>query len=283
MKIAAICLAYLGKPDGVDCLAEYFSSTGTSLFVHVDAKVDDTPYRSLVSKWPHVSLLADRLPIYWGGFNTVRAIIRACEVASYADSFTRYLVITEDTIPLLSRAKYLDLMASDVEFIETHRTQNPKIIERYEKFFYFDSGTTSARPTAILDREVSPEMLLGINRLQQLRARGKAVLPALCHGSGWFGLTNLSIDKIRRSYHEDPYLRESFEYSAVPEEQYFQTILGPISNARKLVFTDWSRSPKPFVFRSGEEFSTLNTGQTMFLRKVALGSRAIGDFVQGLA
>jgi hypothetical protein len=282
MKIAAICLAYLGKPDGVDCLSEYFAGADTSLFVHVDAKVDDTPYRSLVAKWPHVALLADRLPIYWGGFNTVRAIIRAFEAAIRAGPFARYLVITEDTIPLVSRAAYLDLMLSDAEFIDSGVARNPNIIERYEKYFYFDSGATSPRPLSISEREVSAETLVGIARLQQLRALGKAALPTLCHGSGWFSLTSRSVEKICRSYHEDAHLRESFEFSAVPEEQYFQTILGPMSNPKKLVFTDWSRSPKPFVFRSPEEFRALDTSKAIFLRKVVLGSRAIGAFVQDL-
>jgi hypothetical protein len=282
MKIAAICLAYLGKPDGVDCLAEYFASTGTSLLVHVDAKVDDTPYRGLVEKWPHVTLLPDRLPIYWGGFNTVRAIIRAFESASFAGSFTRYLVITEDTIPLVSRAQYLNLMSSDVDFIESRKALNPKVIQRYEKFFYFDSRSTSPRPMTTLEREVTSDTLLDLHRLQQLRARGKAVVPAILHGSGWFGLTKPRVDKVVRVYHENSHLRESFEFSAIPEEQYFHTILGEMTGSRRLVFTDFTRSPQPFVFRSPTEFQSLDTKGSLFLRKVALGSRAIRDFVQDL-
>ena len=38
MKVAIVCLAYLGSRSGIDLLSRYFLRMDAHLFVHVDAK-----------------------------------------------------------------------------------------------------------------------------------------------------------------------------------------------------------------------------------------------------
>lgn len=281
LKIAAICFAYLENAAGVRLLAEYFGRASTVLYVHVDAKVDDTTYVALEKEYPNVKLVLDRQVIFWGGFNTVRAMVAGLEQAQKDEDFDRYLIITEDTIPLLPTGDFLNLMAGQNEYIKSNRTVNPVILDRYEKFFYFDSYCTSARPSRIIAREVSDDTLFALDRLKALRIKRKARVDDLYHGGGWVGMSRHAVQKIIKSFREDIHLRESFEFSAAPEEQYFHTILGKVEGT-PLVFADWSRKPTPYVFKSAEEISQVDTQGAPFLRKVPLGIPSIVDFVNKL-
>lgn len=71
----------------------------------------------------------------------------------------------------------------------------------------------------------------------------------------------------------DDWLRESFEFAAVPDELAFQTLyanrLG--LTARSFtgpMLTDMTRQPAPFVFQAFEELPAIPPGK-FFVRKVA--------------
>ena len=281
MKIAVICVAYLQNAAGVELQAKYFAGTNTTLYVHVDAKVDDSAYREAASRYSNIRLISERKTIFWGGFNTVRALVAGLKQARDDANYDRYLLITEDTIPLLSQVKFAELMEQNAEFVQTTKTKNPIIVDRYRKFFYFDSHCTSARPSRIVLREVTDEAMSDLERLRLLKLRGKVAIEDLYHGAGWIGLSAPAAEKILRSFEEDVHLRESFEFSAAPEEQYFQTILGDVKG-RTLIFNDWSRKPTPYVFKTVEEIRDIDTNGAPFLRKVPLGVPSIEQFVRDL-
>ena len=104
MRLAIICLASLQSSAGVEMLAKYFAHLPADLYVHVDAKVSDDAYRPIESRCSNVHLLAQRLPIWWGGFNIVRATIAALRYARGAGRSTRFLLLSEDSVPLMAPA-----------------------------------------------------------------------------------------------------------------------------------------------------------------------------------
>jgi hypothetical protein len=282
MRTAVICLAYHCNPVGVDLLAGYFDGLDVDLFLHVDAKVDTMAYAEVIEKWRLRTV--SRETIYWGGWNTVRAIINSCREARASQEYGRYLVITEDTIPIVSRNAFTAAMQSDTEFLVSQVTTNPNMLYRYKGWFFMDSLATTTRPVKMMDRTIDPTFLASIDRLRGAMQRGKAVLPELRHGPGWWGLSARHVDSLIRSFDTDLQLRESFEFSLIPEEQYFQTVVGPLEQTNPLIYADWTRPITPWVFSLAEEISAaLPQAKTApFLRKIRLDSPEIAEFVQQL-
>lgn len=283
MRVAVICVAYLENPAGVSLLAEYFDGMDVDLFVHVDARVSIAPYADIPKAHKNVILLAERQPIFWAGFNLVRAIVGGIEAASaHRSDYGRFFILSEDTIPLRSRAEMGARMAGPEEFFSGR--VEPGARERYDRFYYPDSPATSIRGLDMELRAFASDDMDDLRRLVALQARGKAPLTRLLHGSSWWGLSTPHIERFLASYHGNPWLRESFEFSLVPEEQYFHTVIGDVPNSTcNAVFVDFSRDPRPFLYRTVDEIIGARTGRHLFLRKVPLGDPTIAEFVRFLA
>jgi hypothetical protein len=282
-RVAVLVLAYLQNAAGMERLARYFAAIDAELLVHVDAKVDYTAYRDAAKRHANLRLMEERLPIYWGGFNTVRAILRGAELADAAGPFDRFVLITEDTIPLLPPQDVRAQLASRVEFMHLVRRPGPAVQRRYRGFYFFDSLATNPRHCDPADRELNDDVMNSFERLRALRARGKASVD-LCHGSTYWALSREAIMAILERHERDAHLRESFEFSSIPEEQYFHTILARALPGRQFapcLYADFTRPPHPYVFRTQAEISGRpQAGAEMFLRKTDMGSAEIDEFVE---
>lgn len=286
MKVAVICLAYLGNASGMLQLAKYFSRMDAHLFVHVDAKVPVDPY---INDEANVTLLLSRLEIFWGGFNTVEAAIRGIEFANKTAAFDRFLFITEDSIPLVTPVELERNLGLDVEWIAIHSDNPSWVWQRYQEYFYFDSRATSFRYFESIERFITEKDLRCLERMQLLMRQGKTKLPELYHGCGWWALCRDTVEAILERHHRDKRLRESFEFSAIPEEQYFHTMIGSSASSRPrqlFMYVDWDRDSevKPYVFSRYDELKEVreNNPELLFVRKVDLDSAEVGEFVDEL-
>jgi hypothetical protein len=282
MRVAVICVAYLNDAAGVELLSRYFSDFG-DLYLHVDAKADASHYRE--RKYASELVHMPRREIYWGGFNLVRVIIDGLTLARQRRAYDRFMVVTEDTIPTVARSQMIEALTSPTEFFDTRPVNEAsvEIAARYRDFYYLDSAATLPKITKLSDRQLTPKMILDINRAERAMSRGKKPVPTLRHGSGWWCLSSEAVDKVLDSYARDEWLRDSFEFSALPEEQYFHTLLGPLPDSHALVYTDWSRQPKPYRFMSLDEVKTARVGRALMLRKVPLSEPNIAQYVFELA
>lgn len=287
MRTAVVVMAYLGNPAGVAQLSTYFESMDAHLYVHVDAKVDQGPYETLSNR-PNLTLLKSRQQIFWGGFNTVRAVIGAIEVAQQSSAYGRFVIITEDSIPLVNLHTMAEMLASDVEWIEIDVSEQDWVWQRYREYYCYDGYPTNPRYFDPRERSFDASFLKKLERLQNLMIEGKTPLNTLCIGSSWWALSASAIKLVLDRHREDRRLRESFEFSAIPEEHYFQTILEQARLDRPkspLMHTDFERSPKPYVYRDVTEVLDVQRAnhRRPFLRKVDLQNAGITDFVHRMA
>jgi hypothetical protein len=286
MKVAIVCLAYLGSRSGIDLLSRYFLRMDAHLFVHVDAKKPLDPY---VNNAPNVTLLPTRREIFWGGFNTVETAVSSIEFAQKEGPFDRFVFTTEDSIPLVCPSELEDRFASDVDWIAINYPSPPWVWQRYPDFFYFDSRATSLKYFEAEDRFITEKDLGCLKRMRLLRRKGKTKLPELYHGCGWWALTGSTVDTILERHYSDKRLRESFEFSMIPEEQYFHTIIGlsKVNRPREsFMYVDWDRDEyvKPYVFGRYEELKEIqrDNPELLFVRKTNLESGEVADFVEEL-
>ena len=288
MKISVICLGYLQIPSGVDTLARYFSKINADVYLHIDAKVSSDYYQEALKNNANIMLLPDRFPIWWGGFNTVRAIVAALKCIRNIRHYDRYLLLTEDTVPLLSPEALANHLQQDFEFIDSYPVPlqpDHLVRQRYAGWYLFDSIATNPRHYPPEQRVFDDELLASTDRLNQLRKKGKRPLPNLRGGSTWWGLSNEAISSILELYENSEWLRASFEYAAIPEEMIFQTLLGMSEQKRAyspFLLTDFSKDPKPYVFSTESELTSLVGGPHCMVRKVDLRSAGVNNYMESL-
>lgn len=278
--IAVLVLAYR-YPDGVEALSKFFAAADIDMFVHVDAKISDEPFREAAKKSPGtVIFTADRVAVFWRGFTMVQATIALLKAARLRGSYDRYVIISDDSLPLLQPAALRNKLELDSDYIEV-RPVNDLLKIRYERFLMLDSPATQVRWIPVIDREVTEEMFHRCERLIALRRRGKKPRSVHYHGSQWMALTASSVDAILESWETDPWLRESFEFSEVPDEAYFHTILSEhgIPEWRPLMYADWSVPSPPKMFKTLSELSTIDARGALFVRKIDFGRDDLNTWV----
>jgi hypothetical protein len=295
-------MAYLGSAAGVELLTRYFARSDTDFWLHVDAASDAAEYQALADHTPNLRLAAPRLRCWWGGFNGAVAVLAMAEAALNSKRYDRLIYLTEDSVPLLQLQELLAHLSEDIEYIELTRTEpdplarrpRPRKMQeflnqvraRYDGFYCYDCNAMNYRHVDYHDWVVTPAMEIQIARLARLRARGKARLRGLWHGPAYWALSAGAVTAILREHRKNVRLRESFEFSAMPEEQYYHTILGNSRRQRKtaaFMLMDFTREQRPFVFTTGDQLAELQSCGQLFARKVDFRSRSVIEFVELLA
>jgi hypothetical protein len=289
LQIAVICLAYLGPAGGVELLARYFAGAGADIWLHVDAASDIAEYQELAERTANLHLVVPRLRCWWGGFNGARAVLAAAAAALEKKRYDRFLYLTEDSVPLLRLRDLRDRLSEDIEYIDLTSAASGAASEvqaRYDGFYCYDCDAMNLRHFDYDEWVVTPEMEMQIARLAKLRVRGKARLRALWTGNAYWALSVGAIEELLSRHQKNKHLRESFEFSAIPEEQYYHTILANSRRRRghaSFMLMDFTRDPKPFVFRTADELAELQEFPYLFARKVDFHSESVVRFVEQLA
>ena len=276
--VALLVLA-CGAPDTLEHLARAFADHRFRIHVHLDRKVDLAVYAA-GRRWPeNLRFIADRHEVFWGGFNMIRATEALARDALQHSQTAACVLVSDDTLPLLSPGCIHAAITAQPDRIDVGLAKrNPPFVRRYTGWFFLDSPATSARPMETQDRIVDAVTLDALRRLAQAQARGKYPLPEVWSGSQLWSLGRPVLEAMLDDLARDAWLRESFEFAAVPDELVFQTLyanrLG--LTARSFtgpMLTDMTRTPAPFVFHSCEELPAIPAGK-LFVRKVADGAAA---------
>ena len=283
--IAVICLGHQGNPAGIVRLAQYFAAAGGHLYVHIDAKTPLAPYLQACEGLANVSLIARRHIVYWAGFSMILAIMEAVRAAMLDADYMRYCFITEDSIPLVPAGVFAVQMTEPYEYILLQPNSSPAIVQRYAGFFFLDSPATNAR-TPPEQRFVTPELSAALHRLEVLRERGKLPIDRLFHGPAHWALSARAMTEVLIHHENSHHLRASFEFSCIPDEQYVQTILGNAARRfsfRPFMHADFTREPRPYIYRTSGELALLQATPTLFARKGDLASADVTAFVDHLS
>lgn len=276
--VALLVLGH-GAPGCLETLARACADPRFRIHVHLDRKVDAAAY-SLGRQWPdNLSFVAERHDVFWGGFNMIRATESLAREALADERARVFALVSDDTLPLLPPDRLHAALLSTPDRIDVGLSKrNPPFLRRYTEWFFLDSAATSARPLEVQNRVVDAAALDALERLARLRERGKFPVPEVWGGSQWWSLGRSTLEAILAELADNTWLRESFEFSAVPDELAFQTLyanrLGLTARSfTSPMLTDATRVPAPFVFRSLDEVAAIPAGKC-FIRKIATEAAA---------
>ncbi len=274
--IALLVLAH-GAPKVLAHHARLLSGHSFRFFVHLDKKINIDEYKTSCCV-DFLEFLPEREEIFWGGFNMIRATIKLARF-SLANSDAEYFcLLSDDSFSLFSAQnlrKKICEFGSIIQCYDVNRNNDRRM--RYDQYYYFDSNHTSARHIQAERRNINSNDLSIYEKIKTLSERGKRPI-SLFAGSQWWILSRNDLNECLKLYDNDPWLAESFEFSAIPDEMFFQTLFCESQTAKDPSFlprtdtpmlADFSRNPKPYIFSNEEDVKMKVEKTHLFIRKVA--------------
>lgn len=276
MAIAVLVLAYR-EPAVLSMVLPVYRRAGFDVFVHLDAKASLEDYkRAMGDEAQHCRFVESREQVFWAGWSMIRATFRLLEAATSAGPYDNYLLVSDDTLPIVPVDRLKLMLGMQIERISARPLCDADIFtQRYRRFFFLDHAATSLLGRPIETSCVDDAYFATLARLAERRQLGKAEVP-LHYGSQWWCLTAGAVRTVMALHAERRDLRESFEFSAAPDEMYVQTLVANFARERRIVdgpiYVDWSREPKPYLF-SDFSFQGRTEQDHLFVRKVSSRNR----------
>jgi len=275
MRIAYLILAH-ENPAHLEKLVEALAAPSDAIFIHLDAKSDDSRFRRLSS----ARFCARRVPVYWGDFSQVEAILVLLQDAVRV-GFDRYVLLSGSDYPVQPMSYIRGFLQSHpaTEFINIVSMPSRaagKPLSLLTKFRH--RATTSPFRRALRSGLVRA----GALSRQRDPARGLGGLQPFA-GSTWWAVTHPATKFILDFTAARTRFVRFFHNVTCPDEIFFHTILGnsPFSTRMQpsVTYADWSdggdspayidgrhlelfRAPAPLI-QSGAE----GTGEYLFARK----------------
>lgn len=292
MKIAYLILAHTDAPQ-LGRLVRTLAGKETGIFVHIDKKSDETPFRRECEGIDDVYFVEKRIDVKWGGYSIVKAEIYLLRTALESGAhYDRFMMISGTCYPLWSNARLMEYWAvhPDEERIlcynMTRCAQPKKVRQRITTYHFRDLPLRSP-----LLRHYIIGGLMHIMNHCPIRKRAQVTIDGarrdVYAGSQWWSFTRpcaeYVLDKIDTNSHLQRYFRTAF----APEEIIFHTIIaaspfrehailredGVYPGLARATITHYiiydERGQHTFT---ADDYDTLVASDRMFCRKVVTGA-----------
>jgi hypothetical protein len=282
MNIAYLILAH-NNPGHLARLTQALAAENSAIFIHIDKKADIRPFLELAGE--NVHFTSKRVPVYWGDYSQIEAILTLIDTAMAGSQRYDYLV-------LLSGSDYPLRTAAQLEahFVKYRGSEFINMVAMPSEVASKPlSRLTDYKPRhglkAILAAQVRRVLVKAgiISRTRDYKTCFGALIPYA--GSTWWALTQGACAHIQNFVARNQRIMKFFVNTTCPDEMVFQTILGnsPFKEKvrRNLTYTDWGRgghSPSNIEMRHielirSEKVMMANDiygqGELIFVRKVA--------------
>jgi hypothetical protein len=273
---------------------EIFNFLNIDVFIHLDKKIDIEDYKFAVGPVVDIAIwLEERKDIFWGGFSMIEVQLALIERASKEKLYDKYVMISDDSMLCVEQKRFFELISIDVDRISMRPIGNEDhIYDRYRKFFFFDHVASALmRGRRVEDANIDNTFLSNIKKITAMKITGGKKRMGIFYGSQWWILTRETASYILNIINSDKLLLDSFRYSAVPDEIMFHSIIGmkhydarggrwvpEYIHSGSPMFVDWSRHPKPYIFKNIEELPSSLDSHFLFIRKIDNNAEQIIDY-----
>jgi Core-2/I-Branching enzyme len=279
VKIAYLILAH-NNPGVLGRAIRRLSTNDCGFFIHIDKKSDIAEFSSI--RGGNVHFCRDRVPVYWGDFSQIQAILRLLRTALEETQLQPdyYVLMSGSDYPLRT-SKYIQGFLEEnfgVEFMNLVKVPAPgKPLSRINTLW-----VPSSRPV----RQFVMRALGRVGLAQRDYRRHIGDLQPYS-GSEWWALTREACQYLLDFVEKTPRFVRFFENVFAADEAFFQTILGNSSFRarirRNLHYEDWSATgshPSMITAQHLDRFGEHNkvmvsdifgTGEALFARKFSDG------------
>lgn len=240
MKIAYLILAH-NNPNHLRRLIRSISSPNAIIYIHIDKKSRIEYFKKYCDS--SIVYLKKRIPVYWGDFSTVQAILLLIGKALSTRIPFDYLILLSGNDYPIHSTQYIEnylKINEGKEFINCVPMPNElagKPISRLTNFHYSQNAPIVIR---LLRKTLNKFGLLP--RFRDFQKYLGDIQPY--GGSTWWCLSRESCEYILEFVKTRPWFVQFFRNTTLSDEMFFQTILGNSSFKEKihrnLMYTDWS-------------------------------------------
>ena len=272
MKKIAILVIGANAPKILGRVLDHFDDPRFRFFLHVDAKIDISPYTRDVRNLDRITMIQPRLPVFWGGFSMIEAELALIKAALADPSVQRLALWSDDTAPLRGPDETYQALMDAPDRIATDVL--PYVQNWYNQFYFADSRFTNPLKMDVQKRNFELVDWENIKRLQCLVERGKKPLENVYFSRQWWALGRASAEAILHYADEDEHLVESFRFSLFPDETFFPTLFRLCFPETKVpdvpMYADYDRWPVPWVFGKRNELPSVKLiSDRLFVRKLS--------------
>jgi hypothetical protein len=291
MSIAYLVLAH-ADPVHLGRLLGAIASDDSEAFVHIDAKSDIAAFASL--RAPRVHFVEPRVPVYWGDYSQVEAILALLRTALAAPrNFSRFVLLSGADFPLRSTAYIERFFAAHPQTEFMNLVQMPadhagKPLSRVTSFH-----RRHADPFSRVERKLRRALVrFGLAKVERDHRRALGDI-APFGGSTWWALTRPACLHLLQFVDQRRAVVRFFHNAVYPDELMFHTIIGNspfrAQVTRNVTYTDWRKggsNPAAIgaehvsAFQSMPEVSAhdaYGAGEVLFARKIGSGSPELVD------
>jgi hypothetical protein len=287
MKIAFHILAH-NNPKHLERLIKSLVSMNCIIFVHIDrnSSIDDFSNCFL----ENVIFIKNRIAVYWGDFSIVEATIRLLlEARKCGSAFDYHILLSGSDYPLRSGIYIEQFLRANKgkEFINIVPMPNIPAGKPISRLTFYKISPSDPKISSLARRMLVKAGAISLERNFQ------SVLGSMkpYAGSQWWGLTANACDLILSFVKNNPKIVEFFRHTRIPDEMFFQTILGNsslfVNVERNFTYAIWlPGEPSPTVL-SKENLISLASKMPVVLDDVygkgeALFARKFSDNSQEL-
>jgi hypothetical protein len=281
-RLAILVIAH-ANPQTFRRLAAALRHEAIRVFVHLDARTDEAPFRE--PGQDHVTFLPDRQENHWGGFSQVEVAARLFDAARAEGPFTSYVLISGDTLPLVTNEALLAAFAATPTAVLLRKLPPGDMNHRRVSDIYVVHARLGRLKLADFarDRSLAPGDLEEVMRAAETAPLKRELGFDVQKGAQWLALSEPHLAKLVAFLRDNPVFVEVFRYSLMPDESFIQSamplILPNYRGGPPIVGVDWSRRPKPFTLRDTAEMDRIFAEGAPFFRKFCDEAAAVQEAV----
>jgi hypothetical protein len=261
-------------------LVKALSSRSSAFFLHIDRKSNLGDFSNLNGETVYVS--RERIPVYWGDFSQVEAVLILLRLALAEQIRFDYFVLLSGTDYPLQPVSYIDRFFesnSGKEFMNIVQLPCEAAGKPISRLTTYQPSPGDSQPARVMRKLLVTAGVIPAERDYKPYLRN--LVPY--GGSTWWALSREACEYIQRFIDNEPEVVNFFKHTICPDESFFQTIIGnspyKARTQRNLTYADWSSGgPNPaYLTETHLEFLTATasivlddvygTGEILFARK----------------
>ena len=211
MSTAYLIMAH-HQPHHLARLVGALDGDDVTFFVHIDAKVDEAPFRKAVGAQNNVVFIHNRCTVNWGGFSQVETTLTLLQEAwKYGRPFHRFCLLSGSDYPIKSNVHIMREFKTTRQFMRVDRSvgvsANNMHTDNLRFYWFMDLWGPISR------------------RLGGRVARRPYDKIELYQGSNWWALRRDCVDYIFDFLSANHDYRTFFKYARCSDEIFFQSIV----------------------------------------------------------
>ena len=263
------------------------------MYIHVDAKVDISPFYERLKENNQVFLIENRIRVYWGGYSAIEATLALLRAALSSNQTYEYFVLLQNLDYPVKSNEYIETFfetKKGLEFLrgcniakskDWHYAQKYKIFHQRDKDVYLKDRKNKIFTLHNLKRVGFSLMTLWSSGV--IKEKGEKYL--IHYGAAQWGITRGFAEYVIEFERTHKTFNQYMKRVQYPDEEYFHTILHnspykkhcvaygePVKrwlvNWRNLHYFEF---PKSVVVFEEKDFHKLIARGELFIRKVRTG------------